>query len=164
MKKVAINGLGRIGRATLKIIMNSPEIELVAVNDITSIDNIAYLLKYDSVHGVFEKTVEAKDNSQVVDNKEIPFYSERGPAALPWKELGVEVVVESTGVFTNEEDAEKHIKAGASTVVISGPSKSENIPMLVHGVNSKDGHTSIFSCASCTNGFSNQMVRQILSL
>ncbi|HAS47499.1 MAG TPA: type I glyceraldehyde-3-phosphate dehydrogenase [Microscillaceae bacterium] len=150
MKKVAINGLGRIGRATLKIMMDTPTIDLVAVNDIASIENIAYLLKYDSLHGKFEKVVDAKDNCLIIDDKEIPFYQERDPELLPWKALGVDVVVESTGVFTSEEDATKHLKAGAGTVIISGPSESNNIPTVIHGVNTKDGHTNLFSCASCT--------------
>ena len=150
MKRVAINGMGRIGRATLKIILDTPELDLVAVNDIASIENIAYMLKYDSVHGVYDKEVTANADGLIIDGKKIPFYGERNPEDLPWKDLEVEIVVESTGVFTNEPDAEKHIRAGAATVVISGPSKSENVPTVVHGVNTKDGQTSIFSCASCT--------------
>ncbi|TYA74749.1 type I glyceraldehyde-3-phosphate dehydrogenase [Seonamhaeicola marinus] len=150
MKKVAINGMGRIGRATLKIISDTPEIEVVAINDIAPIDNIAYLLKHDSVHGTFEKDVDVTENSLVVDGKTIPFYQERNPSDLPWKQLGVDIVIESTGVFTKQEDAQKHVDAGAKTVIISGPTSSADVPTVVHGVNTKDGQSTIFSCASCT--------------
>lgn len=150
MKKIAINGMGRIGRASLKIILETPELELVGVNDIASIDNIAYLLKYDSVHGVFEKDVAIEGDYLIVDGKRIPFYSHRNPAELPWAALGVDVVIESTGVFTKEEDAQKHVDAGAKIVVISGPTSSGGVPTVVHGVNTKDGQSTIFSCASCT--------------
>lgn len=150
MKRIAINGMGRIGRTSLKLIVNHPELELVAVNDIAPIDNIAYLIKYDSVHGTFEKDVKVEDDHLVIGEKRIPFFNKKDPEQLPWGELKVDVVIESTGVFTKEEDAEKHIKAGASTVVLSGPTKSPNVPTVVHGVNSDDGKTRIFSCASCT--------------
>jgi len=150
MKKIAINGMGRIGRATLKIILDTPELELVAVNDIAPIDNIAYLLKYDSVHGTFEKEVSIKDNALEVDGKQIPFFTERNPEDLPWSKLNVDIVIESTGVFTKEEDAQKHVNAGAKVVVISGPTSSGGVPTVVHGVNTKDGQSTIFSCASCT--------------
>ena len=150
MKKIAINGMGRIGRAALKIISHHPELEVVAVNDIAPIDNIAYLLQYDSVHGKFEKTVTNEENQLIIDGRSIPFFNEKNPSNLPWKELNIDVVIESTGVFTKEEDASKHIEAGAKTVVLSGPTKSTNIPTVVHGVNTKDDQTHIFSCASCT--------------
>lgn len=150
MKNIAINGMGRIGRAVLKIILETPGLKIVAVNDIASIDNIAYLLKYDSVHGVFEKEVNIDENVLIIEGQRIPFYNEKNPAKLPWKELGVEVVIESTGVFTKEEDAQKHVDAGAKIVVISGPTSSGGVPTVVHGVNTKDGQSAIFSCASCT--------------
>lgn len=150
MKKIAINGMGRIGRTAFKLLINHPALELVAVNDIAPIDNIAYLIQYDSVHGTFEQKVEVKDRQLIIGDRSIPFYNERDPENLPWSELGVDVVIESTGLFTSEEDATKHIKAGAGTVVLSGPTKSPNVPTVVHGVNNKDGHTQIFSCASCT--------------
>lgn len=150
MKKIAINGMGRIGRAALKVITDSPELELVAVNDIVSIENIAYLIKYDSVYGIYEKEVTHDTNHLIIDGQKIKYYSERDPEQLPWKQNDIEVVIESTGFFTASEDAEKHIKAGASTVVISAPTKSADTPTVVHGVNSKDGQTNIFSCASCT--------------
>ncbi|RRQ50236.1 type I glyceraldehyde-3-phosphate dehydrogenase [Maribacter algicola] len=150
MKKIAINGMGRIGRASLKIILDNPALDLVAVNDIASIENIAYLLKYDSVHGIFEKDVNVENDSLLVNGKKIPFYSQRNPEDLPWKELDVDVVIESTGFFTKEEDAQKHVDAGAKVVVISGPTASGGVPTVIHGVNTKDGKNTIFSCASCT--------------
>jgi glyceraldehyde 3-phosphate dehydrogenase len=150
MKKIAINGLGRIGRAALKIMMNTPELEVAAVNDLMSIDNAAYLLRYDSVYGIYENEVGVQDNSLHIKGKKILFFSEKDPVKLPWKDLNIDVVIESTGFFTKREDAEKHIYAGAKTVVISAPSKSKDTPTVIHGVNTKDGKTSVFSCASCT--------------
>ena len=150
MKKIAINGFGRIGRAALKVIMNTPELEVVAINDLMSIDNAAYLLRYDSVYGKYENEVNIYDNHLHIRDKKILFISEKDPAQLPWKNLNIDIVIESTGFFTNREDAEKHIHAGAKTVVISGPTKSKDIPTVIHGVNTQDGKTSIFSCASCT--------------
>ncbi|MEL7001478.1 MAG: glyceraldehyde 3-phosphate dehydrogenase NAD-binding domain-containing protein [Bacteroidota bacterium] len=150
MKKIAINGMGRIGRAALKIIIDHPELDLIAVNDIASKENIAYLLKYDSVHGNLGKDVTLGEGSITIDDKEIKFLNERNPEELPWGEMNIDVVIESTGIFTAQEDAERHIKAGAKTVVLSGPTKSPDVPTVVHGVNTEDGKTSIFSCASCT--------------
>lgn len=150
MKKIAINGFGRIGRAALKIILNTPELEVVAINDLMSVDNAAYLLQYDSVYGIFENAVSHQDDQLQINDKRILFLSERNPAKLPWKRLEIDVVIESTGLFTNREDAEKHIHAGAKAVVISGPTKSKNTPTVIHGVNTQDGKTSVFSCASCT--------------
>lgn len=150
MKKIAINGMGRIGRAALKIILDTANLEIVAVNDIVSVENIAYLLKYDSVYGIYEKDVSHDENNLVVDGKKIKFYSVRNPEELPWKEDGIDLVIESTGFFTTSEDAAKHITAGAKTVIISAPTKSKDIPTVVHGVNTQDGKTKVFSCASCT--------------
>ena len=148
--KIAINGMGRIGRAALKVILETPELELVAVNDIVSIENIVYLMKYDSVYGIYEKEVSHDAENLIIDGQKIKYNSLRNPEELPWKENNIDVVIESTGFFTAQEDAEKHINAGAKTVIISAPTKSENTPTVVHGVNSKDGKTNIFSCASCT--------------
>jgi len=148
--KIAINGMGRIGRAALKVILETPELELVAVNDIVSAENTAYLLKYDSVYGIYEKTVSFDDHGLVVDGKKINYSSIRNPEELPWKENEIDLVIESTGLFTTMDGAEKHIKAGANTVVISAPTSSEDVPTVVHGVNSEQGKTNIFSCASCT--------------
>lgn len=150
MKNIAINGFGRIGRAALKVITDTPGLEVVAINDLMSIDNAAYLLKYDSVYGKYKNKVNIHNNNLQIDDKEILFISEKDPAKLPWKNLGIDVVIESTGLFTNREDAEKHIHAGAKNVVISAPTKSAGTPTIIHGVNKPDGKTSIFSCASCT--------------
>lgn len=150
MKKIAINGFGRIGRAALKLILEDETMELVAVNDLMTVENAAYLLQYDSVYGIYDKEVKIHENWLVVDGRRIRFLNEKEPANLPWKDMQAEIVIESTGFFTKQEDAEKHIHAGAKTVVISGPSKSKDTPTVVHGVNTKDGKTAVFSCASCT--------------
>jgi glyceraldehyde 3-phosphate dehydrogenase len=149
-KRIAINGFGRIGRAALKVIMNIPELEVVAINDVMSIDNAAYLFRYDSVYGKIGKEVKVEGDHLIVGDSKIQFLTERDPAKLPWKKLEIDVAIESTGLFTKREDAEKHIHAGAKTVVISGPTKSKDTPTVVHGVNTADGKTAIFSCASCT--------------
>ncbi len=148
--KIAINGMGRIGRAALKVILDTPGLDLVAVNDIVSIENIAYLIKYDSVYGIYDKEVSQDAENLIVDRQKIKYYTQRNPEELPWGENGIDLVIESTGFFTAGEDAEKHISAGAKTVIISAPTKSVDTPTVVHGVNSEDGKTSIFSCASCT--------------
>ena len=150
MKRIAVNGFGRIGRAALKVITDTPGMEVVAINDLLTLENAAYLLKYDSVYGRYEKEVKGENEYLTVDGNQIRYTSIKDPAELPWKELDVEIVIESTGLFTKQEDAEKHIKAGAKTVVLSGPTKSLDLPTVVHGVNTQDGKTSIFSCASCT--------------
>ena len=150
MATIAINGLGRIGRAALKVILETPELELVAVNDIVPIDNIVYLLKYDTVYGRYDKTVESDGENIVVAGKPVHYYSEKDPARLPWDSLGVDIVLECTGVFTKREDLEKHVKAGAKYVILSAPAKSDDIVTVVHGVNTLDGETRILACASCT--------------
>lgn len=150
MKRIAINGFGRIGRAALKVIMATPELEVIAVNDLLHIENAAYLLRHDSVYGKYDKEVSVHGDDLHIGDKRVRYLSERNPAHLPWTDLDIEVVIESTGFFTNREDAEKHIQAGAKTVVISGPTKSTDTPTVVHGVNTADGRVSIFSCASCT--------------
>jgi len=150
MKKIAINGFGRIGRAALKIISDIPGLEVVAINDLMNVDNAAYLLRYDSVYGKYENEANVHDNNLHIRGGKILFMSEKDPAKLPWKKLDIDVVIESTGLFTNRQDAEKHIHAGAKNVVISAPTKSADTPTVIHGVNTEDGNTSIFSCASCT--------------
>jgi glyceraldehyde 3-phosphate dehydrogenase len=150
MAKVAINGLGRIGRATLKIIEDTPELELVAVNDIISTDNIVYLLRYDTAYGKYDKPVHTQGNNLVVGEHSIRLYSEKDPTQLPWKDLQIDVVFECTGVFTKREDLEKHLRAGAQYVILSAPTKSEDVVTVVHGVNTVDGNTHIIACASCT--------------
>jgi len=148
--KIAINGMGRIGRAALKIILDTAGIEVVAVNDIISIENLVYLMKYDSVYGVYEKEISHNNQDLIIDGVKIKYSSIKDPAQLPWKEYSIDLVIESTGLFTTGEDAKKHIEAGATTVIISAPTSDEDVPTVVHGVNSEDGKTSIFSCASCT--------------
>ncbi len=150
MATVAINGLGRIGRATLKIVMDTPELDLLAINDLTPADNLAYLLKYDTVYGRYEKPVKSRANELIVDDKAIQVYEEADPAQLPWKDLGIDMVFECTGVFTREQDLAKHIQAGAANVILSAPPKTEDMPMVVHGVSEEEGGPRIFSCASCT--------------
>ena len=148
--RVGINGLGRIGRAAFKVILDTPELELVAVNDIGDISNMAYLLKYDTVYGRYERSVDVSDGAIVIDGKPVKYLSQKDPAQLGWGDLGVELVFESTGIFTKQEDAAKHIQAGAKWVIISGPTSSEDVPTVVHGVNRPDASKTILSCASCT--------------
>ena len=113
-------------------------------------DNLAYLVKYDTVYGRHHRQVSTSDGALVVDDRQIPVFSERDPAALPWGDLGVDLVLECTGVFTTEEDLRRHLRAGASHVILSAPTKSDNVPTVVHGVNRPDGEPQIISCASCT--------------
>lgn len=150
MKKVAINGLGRIGRATLKIILDHDDFELVAVNDLVPLSNLAYLLKYDTVYGRYEKEVKHDADSLTVGGHKIKVLNEKDPEKLPWKDLGVELVFESTGIFTKQEGLQKHLKAGAKRVILSAPSGSAEMPTIVHGVNSNENDDQIISCASCT--------------
>jgi glyceraldehyde 3-phosphate dehydrogenase len=148
--KVAINGLGRIGRAALKLALEQPQLDVVAVNEIGSLDNMVYLLRYDSVYGRYERQVDAVDGKLVIDGKSLVYVSERDPEQLPWADLEIDLVLECTGRFTNREDAAKHVRAGARWVVLSGPTSSPDVPTIIHGVNRPDGETQIISCASCT--------------
>jgi glyceraldehyde 3-phosphate dehydrogenase len=148
--KIAINGLGRIGRAALKLAVEHPDLDVVAVNEIGSLDNMVYLLRYDTAYGRYERQVEAVEGKLVIDGKPLVYLSERDPGQLPWGDLGVDLVLECTGRFTEREDAEKHVRAGARWVVLSGPTKSPDVPTIIHGVNRPDGQTQIISCASCT--------------
>jgi glyceraldehyde 3-phosphate dehydrogenase len=150
MAKVAINGLGRIGRAAFKIIQDHPELELVAVNDLVPPKNLAYLLNYDTVYGRYKKKVESDENSLIIEGKYYKVLSERDPAQLPWGSLGVDVVFECTGLFTNKEALEKHLQAGAKCVILSAPTKSEGVQTVVYGVNDVPESEHLFSCASCT--------------
>ncbi len=149
---MAINGFGRIGRPTLKIALDNPELDVVAINDLTDNSTLAHLLKYDSVYGIYEKEVKATEDTITVDGKEIKALSEPDPEKLPWKELGVDVVIESTGVFRKEKDVKKHLDAGAKIVIISAPAKEGNINTFVKGVNDQDMKDSdrIIDNASCT--------------
>ena len=123
--KIAINGFGRIGRQFFKVAVESSEVEIVAVNDLGNLDNLAYLLEFDSVYGNYDKKVETKKDTLIVDGKEITFISEPDPAKLPWKDMGIDVVVESTGIFTSYDKAKTHLEAGAKRVVLSAPAKDE---------------------------------------
>jgi len=152
--KIGINGFGRIGRNAFKVLMDkyADQMDVVAINDLTDPKTLAHLLKYDSCFGKFNGTVEAKEDAIVVNGKEIKILAERDPANLPWGQLGVEIVIESTGLFTKREGAEKHIKAGAKKVVISAPAKEEDIT-IVMGVNEEKydpANHNIISNASCT--------------
>ncbi|AGA59527.1 Glyceraldehyde-3-phosphate dehydrogenase, type I [Thermobacillus xylanilyticus] len=152
MVKVGINGFGRIGRNVFRAALNNPNVEVVAINDLTDTKTLAHLLKYDTTHGTLNATVEAKEGAIVVNGKEIKVFSERDPGALPWAQYGVEIVVESTGIFTAKEKAEAHLKGGAKKVIISAPATNEDIT-IVMGVNEDKydpkAHT-IISNASCT--------------
>lgn len=152
MVKVAINGFGRIGRNALKILLERHDVQVVAINDITDAATLAHLLKHDSSYGAYDKNVSAKENSIIVNTREIPVFAEKDPANLPWAKLGVDVVIESTGFFTKPEDARAHIKAGAKRVVISAPAKGEGAKTVVLGVNEEvvDASDKIISNASCT--------------
>jgi glyceraldehyde 3-phosphate dehydrogenase len=150
--KVGINGFGRIGRNVYRVIAKRKNIDVLAINDLTDAKTLAYLLKYDSVHGKFEGNIEAKDNSIVVKGKEIKLVKEKDPAKLPWKDLGIEVVIESTGIFTKRSDCERHLEAGARKVILSAPSKDKLDATIVIGVNTNDlkSEHKIVSNASCT--------------
>ena len=152
-KKLAINGFGRIGRNAFKIAFARSDLEIVAINDLTDNETLAYLLKYDSNYGVYDHEVTVDDEGIVVDGKKIKVLAEKEPAALPWRDLGVDVVIESTGFFTDKEGAGGHLKAGAKRVVISGPTKSDGVDTIVLGANDeavKDGTSEVVSNASCT--------------
>jgi glyceraldehyde 3-phosphate dehydrogenase len=149
---VAINGFGRIGRNAFKIAFARSDIEIVAVNDLTDTKTLSYLLKHDSNYGTYDKEVGFDDKNLVVDGQKIVVLAEKDPAALPWKDMNVDVVIESTGFFTDKDGASKHITAGAKRVVISGPTKSEGVDTIVLGANDDKlkGATEVVSNASCT--------------
>ncbi|MGH3477389.1 MAG: type I glyceraldehyde-3-phosphate dehydrogenase [Nocardioidaceae bacterium] len=150
MARIAINGMGRIGRAALKVLVDSDGLDLVAVNDIADVANLAYLIRYDTVYGRYPRQIDVDNSALLVDGTRIRVFAEQDPAALPWRDLGVDLVLECTGVFTTEADLEKHIQAGAAYVILSAPTKSESVPTVVHGVSSPDDKPQIVSCASCT--------------
>lgn len=158
--KVAINGFGRIGRHALKFLLGKPGIEVVAINDLTDNKTLAHLLKYDSVHGRFNGTVEANDQFITINGKKIQGLAERDPSKLPWGSLGVDVVLESTGRFTDSETAKAHLIAGAKKVVISAPATGD-VKTVVLGVNDEilDGSETIVSNASCTTNCLAPMVK-----
>ena len=150
--KVAINGFGRIGRNAFKIAQNHPELEVVAINDLTSTDTLAYLLRHDSNYGLYHQEVGHDDQHLIVGGHKIRVTAEKDPVALPWRDLGIDIVIESTGRFTKAEDAGLHLKAGAKRVVISGPAKGEGAGTFVVGVNETEleAADTVISNASCT--------------
>ena len=150
--RVAINGFGRIGRITFRIAIERSDLEVVGLNDITDTKTLAYLLKHDSNYGKFSHKVSFDEHNIIVDDKPIPVYAERDPSLLPWKDLNVDVVIESTGRFTTKETASAHIQAGAKKVIISAPTKSDDIDTIVIGANDDKLAVSgaIISNASCT--------------
>lgn len=150
MPKIAINGLGRIGRAVLKIVVDTPQLELAAVNDLISTENLAYLLKYDSVYGRYGQNVVARDGKLEIGRTAIPVFSEKDPSRLPWKKLSIDGVFECTGIFRSKEGLQKHLDAGAGRVILSAPAKGEGVEMVVHGVNQTGSASKMISCASCT--------------
>lgn len=158
--KVGINGFGRIGRIFLRIAWDRPEIEIVAVNDLSDVANLAYLLKYDTVYKKWgEHDIKAEGDSIVIDGKKVKVLTEKDPANLPWKDLGVDVVVESTGFFNTYDKASAHIKAGAKKVVISAPAKGEEGETILMGVNEeKLGTCAVTSNASCTTNGASPLV------
>ena len=158
--RVAINGFGRIGRAFLKESWDREELEVVAVNDLGHVENMAYLLKYDTVYKTWKHDVSAKDGNLVIDGREIKFVSEKEPTKLPWKDLNIDVVVESTGLFTDFEKAAVHIEAGARKVVISAPAKGEGKgETILMGVNEeKFGTCDVTSNASCTTNAASPLI------
>jgi glyceraldehyde 3-phosphate dehydrogenase len=154
--RIGINGFGRIGRNVFRALekqraAGTADIEVLAVNDITDNKTLAHLLRYDSVHGRFDGTVEHTDDALIVNGNTVKAYAEKDPAALPWGDLGVDVVIESSGIFTDADSASKHLKAGAKKVVISAPAKGEDLTVVM-GINdsSYDGSQNILSNASCT--------------
>jgi len=151
MIKIGINGFGRIGRLAFRSAIKRDNVQIVAINDLLDVDYLAYMLKYDSVHGAFDGTVEVKDGMLVVNGSSIRITAERDPANLKWNEVEAEYVIESTGFFLTEETAGKHLEAGAKKVVLSAPSK-DHTPMFVMGVNNTElkADQKIFSNASCT--------------
>ncbi|HJN91985.1 MAG TPA: type I glyceraldehyde-3-phosphate dehydrogenase, partial [Dehalococcoidia bacterium] len=150
--KVGINGFGRIGRNIVRAAMGDADLDFVAVNDLTDAPTLAHLFKYDSILGNLESTVEARDGRIAIDGDEFQVLSERDPARLPWKDLGVEVVFESTGLFTKRDDAAKHLAAGAKRVIITAPAKQPDLTVVlgVNGDRYDPGVHRIISNASCT--------------
>jgi glyceraldehyde 3-phosphate dehydrogenase len=150
--KVGVNGFGRIGRNVFRVIAEREDIDVVAINDLADARTLSLLLKYDSVHGKFNGEIEAKEDAIVVKGKEVKLTKEKDPAGLPWKELGVDIAIESTGIFTKKADCAKHLEAGAKKVILSAPSKDQLDATIVMGINENDlrAEHKIVSNASCT--------------
>lgn len=162
--KIAINGFGRIGRLAMRQLLKRSDLQVLAINDVVPADNLAYLFKYDSTHGTYPGKVECRADSIIVDGKEIKVLAERDPTKLPWHQLSIDYVVESTGLFTDPEQAGKHLQAGAKRVLISAPAKGE-IPTFVMGVNEEKYDPTkdkIISNASCTTNCLAPLVKVLL--
>ena len=153
MVKIAINGFGRIGRLTFRsIFKNHPDLEMVAINDLTDVQTLAHLLKYDSLYGIYEKQVQRGKDYLLIDGKRVQVFAQKDPTLLPWEKLGIDIVLECTGVFTDLAGAKKHLIAGAKKVIISAPAKSPEIPSFILGVNAQNYDSKIDICdmSSCT--------------
>jgi glyceraldehyde 3-phosphate dehydrogenase len=148
--RVAINGLGRIGRAVLKLVLEQPSLELVAINDLADAENLAYLLRYDTVYGRLGRDVHAKDGHLIIGKRAIPLSRVGDAQELPWRVLAVDLVFECTGALTRRDDLEKHLHAGARMVILSAPSKDAEVETVIHGSNTRQPDAAIISCASCT--------------
>jgi glyceraldehyde 3-phosphate dehydrogenase len=161
--KVAINGFGRIGRVTLRALLKRKNIEVVAINDITDSATLAHLFKYDTVHGKYNGAIKVDADSMVIDNHKIRITAVKDPALLPWKEMGIDVVIESTGLFLDKASAEKHLAAGAKKVIVSAPPKGDDIKTIVIGINDDKlaKEDNIVSNASCTTNCAAPMVKVI---
>jgi len=159
--RVAINGFGRIGRITMRALLKRQNVEVVAINDLADVKTLTHLFKYDSVHRQFDGVVEAADKAIRFNGKEVQIFAEKDPSKLPWKELEVDVVIESTGLFRDRKSVSAHLKAGAKQVVISAPAKDKDIPSVVLGVNDDvtDLNAEIISNASCTTNCAAPMVK-----
>jgi glyceraldehyde 3-phosphate dehydrogenase len=168
MKKinVAINGFGRIGRVTARYLLQHPEINLVAVNDLADATSLAHLFKYDSIHGKYNGTVQAQKDTIVIDNKKIIVLNHTNPDELPWKKLEIDIVIESTGRMTSRDGASKHIKAGAKKVIISAPAKDDDIVTIVLGINDEliSSEETIISNASCTTNCAAPLIQVVEKL
>jgi len=164
--KVAINGFGRIGRVTARLLLQRSDVELVAVNDLTDTLTLAHLFKYDSVHGVFAGEVGHDETHLILGSKKVKAFASKDPSALPWKELGIDIVIECTGHFLTRETASAHLKAGAKRVILSAPAKDADIPSVVLGVNDQilKGDEPIISNASCTTNCAAPMIMGIHEL
>lgn len=159
--RVAINGFGRIGRVVARLILATDDIELVAINDLANSETLAHLFKYDSVHRTYKGSVSHTDNSLQIDDQVVYVYAEKSPEKLPWKDLNIDIVIESTGIFRTREAASKHLEAGAKKVVISAPPKSDDVKTVVIGINDDilDADDILVSNASCTTNCAAPLVK-----
>jgi glyceraldehyde 3-phosphate dehydrogenase len=166
MIRVAINGFGRIGRAFTRAINQYPNIELIAINDLADTPTLAHLLKYDSVHGKFNGTVTSTNDLITINEKNIKIFNERDPKNIPWDDLAIDIVIESTGRFLTKELAEGHLQAGAKKVILSAPPKSDGIKTVVLGINDTiiDGSEQIISNASCTTNAAAPIIKVLHDL